>query len=104
MIRKIEVDEDGKIIHIYKIKDDHDPHNPDGGLEIDNTHAILHEDMMKFFGDYREMYIYDELKGLRKLKKSECKPELVGNLQHFDEIPAGFVKKNLGKTKIRSIK
>jgi len=97
-IKKIEIDEDGNIFHVYTIKGDHDPHNPDGGLEIDNAHAALHEDMMKFLGDYREMYIYDEIKGLRKRKESECKSELVGNLQHFEELPQGFVKKNLGKT------
>ena len=99
MIRKIEIDEDGNICHVYRIKDDHDPHNPNGGLEIDNAHAVLHEDMMKRLGDYREMYIYDEAKGLRKRKEHECKPELIGNLKHFDELPPGFVKKNLGKSK-----
>lgn len=97
--RKIELDENGKIFHVYCINDDHDPHNPNGGLEIDNAYADLHEDIIKFINDYAEIYIYDETKGLRKRKEHECKKELIPHLKEFDEIPMGFIKRNLGKNK-----
>jgi hypothetical protein len=98
MIRKIETDETGKIFHVYCINDDHDPHNPTGGLEIENVHAAFHEKMMESINDYAEMYIYDEQKGLRKREEHECKAEIRPRLKEFEEIPQGFIKKNLGKT------
>lgn len=98
MIRKIEIDENGKIFHVYKIKAKHDPHNPDGGLEIDGAHADLHEDMMQYLGDYKQAYIYDEAKGLRKRLPNECGEKFRPHLKEFEDIPHGFVKRNLGKS------
>lgn len=91
MIRKIEVNKQGKIVHIYTINDNYDPHNPNGGLEVNNNQSALYEDIMEFFCEYAEMYIYDKIDGLRKRKKSECKPEYVPNLEYFDELPQNFI-------------
>jgi len=97
-IRKIEIDENGIIFHVYRIHDDYDPHNPNGGLEIDEKYSDLHEEMMHFLNDFRKAYIYDDIKGLRKKKLKECDDDFKPHLKEFNEIPAGFVKKNLGKT------
>lgn len=100
MIRKILVNENGEIFHVYRIKDDHDPNSPNEGLEINEDHASLHQKMCDGCVNYRKAYIYDKTKGLRKRKKSECESEEAFiELKDIDEIPPGFVKKNLGRTK-----
>ena len=99
MIRKIEVDENGNIFHVYKIKADVDPHNPDGGLEVSENHAALHEDMINNLGQYHKAYIYDKAKGLRKRKLEEREDNFKGELKNFKEIPNGFIKRDLEKIK-----
>lgn len=93
MIRKIEFDEQGEIIHVYRVKAEIDPHNPDGGVEIDcedEESVKFHEDMIREPGKYRGIYIYDKRVGLRKKTKEEFQKES----DRLPNLPKGFVKKN----------
>jgi len=99
-IRKIEFDKDGNIIHVYTVWDDHDPHLPNEGVEISEDYATLHEEMKEFLSEFKRIYIFDSLLGLRKRKEYECKPEDIPYLKDFEEIPKGFVKK-IGRRMIK---
>ena len=96
-IRKIEVDSEGRIFHAYAVVGDKDPNSPESGLEIDVAYADLHEDIIQNIGEYREAYIYDKDKGLRRRNLNECGDAFKGKLKDFKELPSGFIKKNLNR-------
>ena len=97
MIRKMEIDEEGNVFHVYQINDDHDPHNPNGGIEIDcedEEASKFHQDFQENLGDFKDIYKFENGKFKKNTlsKFQQIKPE--GNateLASFDEPPkTGF--------------
>lgn len=98
--RKIEVDKNGEIFHVYCINDDHDPHNPDGGIEIDSNEIEFHEKLIYNFDELRYVYKFDKNQN-KFVKRSldiykKFKPEAIQkDLDEFEEVPVNFIKKFL---------
>jgi len=93
MIRKIEVDENGEIIHAYCINGHRDPHNPDGGIVVNEQYAEFHEEMIHDFEAHSKVYYFDRIrKAFIKRKSAGVPAEFSGHLHKYADLPDDFIQ------------